>query len=425
MSEFTLGLLDIVGVIGTSVESSTHPVTQQAIANSAIDLSNFYASSDFQMVIDARKLKAIDITSTDLAQEIVKTVKEVTGHTMTVASLQKQLFGMGKEKQDGNKGIVFNAARQDLPAIAQHILHYVAENPDSAVAQLVKGFEKKHNRIEQNKEERFQQRYADIVIPVPSKPIIINEFDSVESVHQKMDTFFEDMIRDYPDKVKNFVREMYYDDKHVISVEGYTELTGSGATALTFTVDRQVAFKVLIDSETSKCPIITKWYKIHEAVHILQQAQLHNYSLTEQPKIVRQIEKKIEKMLESLKNPGSTTQNIMTGDTKKEEEMFLEQSVSLPEILLIHSIPSTFFLKDVENTQNYGLQQLLLERIGELKNLSVEDYLDIDHRTDVLEKPDSVANERYLKRFKNRPDVAGFASCIRAIQNDESTRLSR
>jgi len=167
--------------------------------------------------------------------------------------------------------------------------------------------------------------YENTYIPLPSKSLDIGEGDSIEKVTKKIDAFFDDIIRGYPDEVKELLNEMYYEDKNIIHQKNKTREQSAANWELRIYTDNSGFFyNMSVDSKVPKSPIIFRLYKIHEiAVHIGQSYQ-------------RALKIGLEEHIKECQNP-------------KGFRLFTELSASIPEKCLIDAVPTNMFLRDLDN----------------------------------------------------------------------------
>lgn len=61
--------------------------------------------------------------------------------------------------------------------------------------------------------------YRNINIPLPSRPFQVEVTDTYSKVVDKLDLFFDDVIRNYPAATQDLLRRMYYEDNGIVIQE--------------------------------------------------------------------------------------------------------------------------------------------------------------------------------------------------------------
>ncbi len=213
--------------------------------------------------------------------------------------------------------------------------------------------------------------YQELYLPLPSKRISFAKTDKTGDVLDKIDGYFEDLIRGYPEPIQNTLEEMYYNDLNV-TYSGFLSLLGAAGMAFS-------DGKVAIDSMYKHCPIMTKLVKIHEiAVHI-------GHYLQREDQI------------------GADVALHEGSDFSK----FTEQAAALAEKHLYDALPEEFMLQEIAGIPESEFldasgKQALAKYTQQKKYMNVVQYINLGHRTG-----DNVTSDDIV-RFNSLPAVAAF-----------------
>jgi len=186
------------------------------------------------------------------------------------------------------------------------------------------------------------QLHLRLNVPLPSKPLSISSSDTTKMVCDKIDGYFEDIIRNYLPPTQTLLRKMYYEDKNVT----YGFHPGSAGTCSIKESKNDDIF-VTINSQVENRPIAVRMIKIHEiAVHA---GQLH----------------------QRIAQVGFDTYSRERNQFYK----FTEQSVSLSEKILLDALPDKIL------SQELGRLEWKYELYDD-QDMSVDNYVHLQHRHD-------------------------------------------
>lgn len=212
------------------------------------------------------------------------------------------------------------------------------------------------------------QMHLQLNVPVPSKKLIIHPSDTTTVVCAKLDAYFDDIIRNYPESTKRLLRDMYYRDKNVLIGRVYETPYGA-ALAMVKSNRFGVHFSVKLDKRVATSPIAVRMLKMHEiAVHVGQYHQR-----------IEQVG--IEKFFQECDQFGNFTEQsvaiiekIMVDAVPKR---VLIQSESLKASNIFHAFKTSFdfYLDSVFKT---GFD-FYLDNTDRRKNTTVDDYLHLAH----------------------------------------------
>ena len=231
--------------------------------------------------------------------------------------------------------------------------------------------------------------YEELLVPLPSKPLVIGDADTQDVVCQKLDDFFDDLIRDYAPNTQKILREMYHEYFWIYPVKPTSLDEGMLATWYMTVDDGNASFRMKVNEDMVDCPVTFRWLKIHEiAAHIGQAAE-------------RVSQVGIDKAVKEFNDED------LNG--------FLEQSVTLAEKMIIDAIPMRIFDMDIDCIQNPSSRDFLRLAVKQLKDTSLQDYTRLKHRPD-----EDRVNEEGHARFFQRADVAAFISGYPALTQVDS-----
>jgi hypothetical protein len=234
--------------------------------------------------------------------------------------------------------------------------------------------------------------YANIPIPVPSKPLIFYKTDTLEGASKKIDSYFEDLVRAYSRSTRALLRNMYYGgednrndtDSYVAAQERLLrEYKSAAETTPVNNENGHVEYETLIDSHLMDCDIIARMLKIHEiAGHI------------------GQMNTRVEQV------GAEVFGNEWEG---RAFQVFIEQSATLAEKMLIDALPARLLIEDAQLSGG-GRRGTLkaLTRQGKLtdllaeKDMPIEDYIRLAHYAGM-----DLTEEEH-KRFQQLKTVQDF-----------------
>jgi hypothetical protein len=228
--------------------------------------------------------------------------------------------------------------------------------------------------------------YSQVGIPLPSKIPMIADSDSEKEVCAKIDAYFDDIIKCYPDSTQKFIRKMYYRDINIIPVGNLFETGFIGTRAFTTSfaifqlfgiVLKQKSFSrstMQIDSKFVGCPMLSRLQRIHEiAVHAGQWDQ-------------RQQQVGLRQCLNESEN----------GTFPK----FTEQSAAAAEKILIDALPDSVIKRDIAHISDVKTQHEIWNDMMIRKGFTRVDYIRLEHRGDT----DNITETDH-SIFMSRPEV--------------------
>jgi len=259
--------------------------------------------------------------------------------------------------------------------------------------------------------------YLDLPVPLPSRPVGISRHDTLQEAAEKLDRFFDDIIKVYPDIVQEELKKTYYEDEGVIPME-YKGNTHKGRFCCKPNDEKNIiSVAIEIREEIQSSLLLCRLNKIHEiAFHFGQQ---YTYSLNigmekfgcppELKKDFRIAEETIRVFDEKLRtNPPK-------------ELLFLELSVAPVEKYLYDSIPQSLIQLDLDRIQKktfwekthtaisglppYKSSYRCHLEIGALfvKRMSAKQCAELKHRN---EGNTDIADD--VKLFSSRQDIQDF-----------------
>ncbi len=220
-------------------------------------------------------------------------------------------------------------------------------------------------------------------VPLPSTPLLISDSDSLETVCRKIDNFFEDLIREYPDETQSLLRSMYYDDCNVVPVRSIEQ--GSQASWNLSAGEDGIEYKMVLDERLFDTPILAKWNKIHEiAGHIGQVS--HRIDMVG-----------LDQWLEEVNNNSF--------------RKFTELSIAPAEKALLDAIPETVIEGELKRLDK-SIQSTMRHDIHIRREMDYDQYVRLRHRSDQCSLSASITEDEY-RFFHSRPDVNSFAVQMR------------
>lgn len=225
--------------------------------------------------------------------------------------------------------------------------------------------------------------YADIHVPVPATPFKMEKEDTSESICKKIDKLFDDITNGYPDKTRQLVREMYYNNEGVFPLHRQAEEENAFATWQLFRdqYDPEGTHCVFIDQDLYPCQIVNRFCKIHEIAGHAGQAH------------------------QRISKAGFDTfiQEYQSGIFSA----FTDQSVCLSEKMLVDALPSRLIAADLASSQSKPSAQAFMSEFLRLKKFSYGDYTSLSHRAEDCSAAQKLPAE-YYDDFHKRPDVKKF-----------------
>ncbi|HYO22730.1 MAG TPA: hypothetical protein VER36_10015 [Flavisolibacter sp.] len=192
----------------------------------------------------------------------------------------------------------------------------------------------------------------------------------------KLDLFFDDVIRNYPAATQDLLRRMYYEDNGIVIQE---DLLKEGTQAY-WEGDREgeeITYRMVVDERIAKCPILLRMNKLHEiAGHI---GQFH----------------------QAVSQAG--VDDVLQEHGNGQFRVFMEQSVTLNEKMLLHAIPESIMDEDLSSLGEPDRTTIKWD-ITDRKHLSVDDYVRLKHRSTEGNLPNDAKHSVFLCR----PDVRAF-----------------
>ena len=118
-------------------------------------------------------------------------------------------------------------------------------------------------------DKRSLSLYEELNVPIPSRLPVFSRSESLKSVSNKLDIYFDDIIRNYPIKTQEILKRMYYDNENVRVLGRFLYWQGIGGLAEV--KDAGKHYFAHISHKDMQCPVFLRLTKIHEiAVHIGQ-----------------------------------------------------------------------------------------------------------------------------------------------------------
>jgi len=296
----------------------------------AFRASTVYEKTIEQFVQSASKTDALRAAYTTTASA-AKSAPEKKQFEQPAMSAYQAVRGVPSTQANGAQHQLLSSARSKNTASAAHFQR--ALDDSDRMAEM------------QSSMLHLTQMHLQLNVPVPSKKLIIHPSDTTAVACVKLDAYFDDVIRNYPESTKRLLRDMYYRDKNVSLVEQLVE-TGCRARAICKGNKFGVHFSVEIDKGMAISPIDVRMLKMHEiAVHVGQQHQR-----------IEQVG--MAKFFQA----------------KDQFSKFTEQSVAIMEKIMIDSIPEGVILQSGSDLFVY------LDNTNVGKKTTVDDYLHLAHR---------------------------------------------
>lgn len=221
--------------------------------------------------------------------------------------------------------------------------------------------------------------YRDIYVPLPSKPLYLSEQDSYTNVCDKLDDFFDDIVRGYPDDTRELLTDMYYNNTN-IDFNGHTLEGGSFANWHIGGTYNDLRYSMSVDSRCYNSGVFFRWNKIHEiAVHIGQAHQR-----------VQQVG--VDAFLEE----------VDSGDFNRLTEL----SVAPTEKMLLNALPIGVIEREL-NVYNECAGDILRDDILIRKDMAYDSYMRLQHRVLSCDLTASITEED-VSRLHSRPDMQAF-----------------
>lgn len=220
------------------------------------------------------------------------------------------------------------------------------------------------------------QLHMQINVPLPSVAPKINASDTTEIVCTKIDRYFDDIIRGYPESTRQLLHDMYEDKENKYIDSSKTSIEeGQQANWQLDHSENGNHFQMVIDTRLRNCPVTFRLNKIHEiAIHIGQAHQ-------------------------RLEQVGADTFFRELGTFRK----FTEQSVVLAEKILHDALPREIIARDLENIRHTSIFEVMEKDCLARKVINFDDYLHMQHR-DHCDKLTPSDHETFLRN----PHIASF-----------------
>ena len=189
-------------------------------------------------------------------------------------------------------------------------------------------------------------------VPIPSELLQINKGDAEKTVCQKIDSYFDDLIKNYSDSTKQRLRDMYYNNTNVKSSQAL--ITEKKWANWSFTANEHgICFEMLFHPCLLDCPVMLRWNKIHEiAIHIGQ-------------------------VCEQIENVGL---DVFMDDRLSIFRKFTEQSAALAEKILLDALPENIIKRDLNKIKTSPYYDVIKSDLQSRKSISFLDYLRLPHR---------------------------------------------
>lgn len=235
-----------------------------------------------------------------------------------------------------------------------------------------------------------QQLYTAVNVPLPSKPLVISEEDSHYAVCQKIDRFFDDLIRNYPESTQDLLRAMYYDEANVLDVEKAIEQSYQ-ANWFQYADETGIHYEMEIDCRLHASPIMCRWNKIHEvACHI-----------------------------------GQTDQRIaQVGLDRWQKEFnsfqrFTELSIAPAEKMLLDALPWNIIKEDLAYMNDASVASIVKNDIRTRKKMPYDEYVKLQHR--ISDPIDSIVAYAEHITLHLRQDVSVFNKLMSPVTPSSTT----
>jgi hypothetical protein len=227
--------------------------------------------------------------------------------------------------------------------------------------------------------------YRTATIPLPSAPLRITETDTRDEVCEKLDRFFDDLIRNYPPKAQSLLKGMYYEDENIFSVPDAIE----NRWEANWVVSREngmISYEMRVDVNLVDCPVLLRCNKIHEiACHL---GQVHE----------RISEVGFDGLMKDLQ-----------GETPFRR--LLEQSVAPAEKMMVDAIPMRIFEEDLALIPKDSARDSTRADILYRKEISYDAYVRLCHRQ--IDPLSASVTAKDHARLHSRPEVAAFDALMR------------
>lgn len=236
--------------------------------------------------------------------------------------------------------------------------------------------------------------YKTINIPLPSQPLMLCPKDCYQTICDKLDDFFDDIISGYPDETQNLLRDMYYNNTNVV-FDGHTIEGGSFANwHLTGSCD-DLVYSMTVDSRCYDADIFFKWNKIHEiAVHIGQAHQR-----------IQQVG--VEDFLKEVEN--------------QDFNRFTELSVAPVEKILLDALPENIIKQELSYYHG-PVRDILENDLVNRRRMGRDDYMRLQHRHGACTLTASIT-ESDIALLHSRIDIQHFKANSNILPLPESIVL--
>ncbi len=239
--------------------------------------------------------------------------------------------------------------------------------------------------------------YRNINIPLPSKPLIIGKTDSIEEVSQKLDRYFDDIIRNYPKSTRKFLNHMYYSDSEV---------------------GDDIIYKYKFEKKYQKkeSPLTINYGNWNISYHTTCDNKIVTYTATFDP-LLREcpIIYKISKMHLIATNLGQIHQCIeFVGKDQFSEKydndhfiLFLEQSAAPAEKILINALPYSVIDRDLKGATSRHVEFIIKHDMCIRRLVTYNDYAQLKHQYEMYEINELVTDDQH-SLFYSRTDLQQF-----------------
>lgn len=235
--------------------------------------------------------------------------------------------------------------------------------------------------------------YQSVYIPLPSRPLELHATDSYQTICDKLDDFFDDIISGYPEETQELLNDMYYNNTQV-SFNGNTLETGAFANWHINGDYDNLNYSMSVDSRCYDAEVFFRWNKIHEiAVHIGQAHQR-----------IQQIG--IEDFLKEIEN--------------RDFNRFTELSVAPVEKLLLDTLPENIIAQELSYYNDLA-HEILENDISVRRNMKYDHYMRLQHRVHSCALTASITEDD-VARLHSREDVQQFNNTINTAQYPLPTR---
>jgi hypothetical protein len=231
--------------------------------------------------------------------------------------------------------------------------------------------------------------YHGTTVPLPSLALRIVDADSAETACKKIDRFFDDLIRNYPPDTREVLRNMYYENANIYSVENAPGNRMEANWRLHHEGAGIAVFEMLVDVRLCESEIFLRCTKIHEIAGHIGQAH------------------------ERLQAIGFD--EFMHEVREGTLGLFLEQSIAPAEKMLVDVLPMALVESDLLLIASQDMQDAVRTDIMRRKSHDYDSYIQLTHRQGLCAVSTGLRSADH-NRLHARPDLQAFGRYMAATQ---------